>query len=350
MTAFPAIFLSGFFFPREAMPKALQLISYALPTRYYLRIIHSLMLKGVGVVSLQEDVLALLVFGMIFITVGPCISVNGWINEYLAAKNAKEYMILNMAFLRFSILVVGLTLVLVLGISWVCNAEMYDLADREEPGEMDETFPVTDQSISMPEIKIAATLFQATLQPIHTTGAPTEFTPQTTPTERTNILAKIRYWGYQIEGHTENGAVDALAESHYEMLVLEPTRTDWSSDAKFFNTNGMAAWLKSKVNEALGRPPLVIAYIVIGEAEDWRWYWSWSTGWNCQTPRPADWPDYIITCDPDGWTGNYPVAYWDSAWKDIIIYGKHTGDYPERDYRSVIDKVIKDGFDGVYLD
>ena len=81
------------------MPKALQLISYALPTRYYLRIIHSLMLKGVGVVSLQEDVLALLVFGMIFITVGPCISVNGWINEYLAAKNAKEYMILIRRFL-----------------------------------------------------------------------------------------------------------------------------------------------------------------------------------------------------------------------------------------------------------
>ena len=69
MTALPAIFLSDFFFPLEAMPKALQLISYALPTRYYLRIIRSLMLKGVGVVSLQEDILALLVFGMIFITV-----------------------------------------------------------------------------------------------------------------------------------------------------------------------------------------------------------------------------------------------------------------------------------------
>ncbi|MCJ7530220.1 MAG: endo alpha-1,4 polygalactosaminidase [Anaerolineales bacterium] len=255
-----------------------------------------------------------------------------------------------MAFLRFSILVVGLILVLVLGISWVCNAEMYDLADREEPGVMDETFPVTEQSISMPGIKIAATLFQATLRPTHTAGVPTEFTPQTTPTEITNILAKIRHWGYQIEGLTEDGAVDALEESHYEMLVLEPTRTDWSSDAKFFNTNGMVARLKSKVNEALGHPPLVIAYIDIGEAEDWRWYWSWSTGWDCRTPRPADWPEYIITCDPDGWTGSYPVAYWDPAWKDIIIYGKHTGDYPERDYRSVIDEVIKDGFDGVYLD
>jgi ABC-2 type transport system permease protein len=69
MTALPAIFFSGFFFLLEAMPKAFQLISYALPTRYYLRIIRSLMLKGIGMVSLQENILALLVFGMIFITV-----------------------------------------------------------------------------------------------------------------------------------------------------------------------------------------------------------------------------------------------------------------------------------------
>ena len=202
----------------------------------------------------------------------------------------------------------------------------------------------------MPEIKIAATLFPATLQPTHTTGAPTEFTPQTTPTERTNILAQIRYWVNQIEGLRENGAVDALAESHYEILVLEPARTDWSYYAKYFNTNGMVVRLKSKVNEALGHPPVVIAYIDIGEVEDWRWYWSWSKGWDCLSPRPADWPVYIITCDPDGWTGNYSVAHWDPAWKDIIIYGKHTGDSAERDYRSVIGEVIKDGFDGVYLD
>jgi len=160
---------------------------------------------------------------------------------------------------------------------------------------MDETFPVTEQSISTPEIKMTAIQTQVTLQLTYTIRPSTEFMPQVTPTEKTSILAQIRHWGYQIEGLTENGAVDALAESHYEMLVLEPTRTDWSSDAKFFNTNGMVARLKSKVNEALGQPPLVIAYIDIGEAEDWRWYWSWSKGWDCLSPRPADWPEYIIT-------------------------------------------------------
>jgi cysteinyl-tRNA synthetase len=95
---------------------------------------------------------------------------------------------------------------------------------------------------------------------------------------------------------------------------------------------------------------LVIAYIDIGEAEDWRWYWTWSTEWDCVGDPPTDWPDYIITCDPDGWSGNYPVAYWDADWKDIVIYGQNTGSHPDRNYNSVIDEVIRDGFDGIYLD
>ncbi len=98
------------------------------------------------------------------------------------------------------------------------------------------------------------------------------------------------------------------------------------------------------------RRKLVIAYIDIGEAEDWRWYWTWSRGWDCQGPRPAGWPDFIVTCDPDGWSGNYPVAYWDAGWKDIVIYGRHQSSAPYGDYDSVLDEVIQDGFDGIYLD
>jgi cysteinyl-tRNA synthetase len=44
------------------------------------------------------------------------------------------------------------------------------------------------------------------------------------------------------------------------------------------------------------------------------------------------------------------VAYWDEDWKDIIIYGRNRGTAPGRDYTSVLDEVIKDGFDGIYLD
>jgi len=63
MTLLPGIFLSGFFFPLEAMPKVLQWISYLMPLRYYLVIIRSLLLKGVGFAAIQDDVIALTVFG-----------------------------------------------------------------------------------------------------------------------------------------------------------------------------------------------------------------------------------------------------------------------------------------------
>lgn len=68
MTLLPSIFLSGFFFPIEAMPKVLQWISYAIPLRYYLVIIRSLLLKGVGAAALQDEILALFIFGVVIMT------------------------------------------------------------------------------------------------------------------------------------------------------------------------------------------------------------------------------------------------------------------------------------------
>ena len=163
-------------------------------------------------------------------------------------------------------------------------------------------------------------------------------------------LDNVVYWAYQLQDISEPGAVDALVTSHYDMLVLEPTRTDWSSDDRRFDTRRMVDRLKdSKASDELHRK-LVIAYVDIGEAEDWRWYWTWSTDWDCVGDPPASWPEYILACDPDGWAGNYPVAYWDERWKDIVITGTNQNSDPYGDYISVLDEVIRDGFDGVYLD
>ncbi|MFN2235829.1 MAG: ABC transporter permease, partial [Anaerolineales bacterium] len=63
-TMLPAMMLSGYLFPIEAMPKWLQVISYFIPLRYYLTIIRSLLLKGVGIESLRFEILALVVFGV----------------------------------------------------------------------------------------------------------------------------------------------------------------------------------------------------------------------------------------------------------------------------------------------
>jgi cysteinyl-tRNA synthetase len=161
-------------------------------------------------------------------------------------------------------------------------------------------------------------------------------------------LSDVSYWAYQLQGISQPGAIDALANSHYDMLVLEPTRTDQGDSD--FDTPAMVAQLKNSLASDGAHRKLVLAYIDIGEAEDWRWYWTWSTGWDCTGDAPADWPDYILACDPDGWGGDYPVAYWDPIWKDTIIYGNSHPPEPGRDYVSAIDEAIRDGFDGIYLD
>jgi len=64
-TMLPSIFLSGFFFPIDAMPKFLQVVSYIIPLRFYLVIIRALLLKGVGVQALQNEIIALIIFAVV---------------------------------------------------------------------------------------------------------------------------------------------------------------------------------------------------------------------------------------------------------------------------------------------
>src|SRR5688500_5372104 len=54
VTILPGVFISGFLFPLEAMPKFLQIISYAIPLRYYLVIVHSLLLNGLCFAARQN--------------------------------------------------------------------------------------------------------------------------------------------------------------------------------------------------------------------------------------------------------------------------------------------------------
>ena len=65
VTILPGVFISGFLFPLEAMPKFLQIVSYAIPLRYYLVIVRSLLLKGVGFAALKGEIISLALFGVI---------------------------------------------------------------------------------------------------------------------------------------------------------------------------------------------------------------------------------------------------------------------------------------------
>ena len=68
-TLLPTIFLSGFFFPLAAMPPFLQAISYLIPLRYYLVIIRSVLLKGVGLSSLGPEVVALTILAFVWMAI-----------------------------------------------------------------------------------------------------------------------------------------------------------------------------------------------------------------------------------------------------------------------------------------
>jgi len=53
----PTIILSGFIFPIDNMPKILQLLSYAMPPRWFIEIVRSIMLKGVGLSYIWQETL-----------------------------------------------------------------------------------------------------------------------------------------------------------------------------------------------------------------------------------------------------------------------------------------------------
>jgi cysteinyl-tRNA synthetase len=155
------------------------------------------------------------------------------------------------------------------------------------------------------------------------------------PPKQKNALHDVKFWAYQIQALWQPGSVDKLVASNYDMVVIDPTRSDKSHDD--FDTKGAVAKLHASKGLS-GKPKIVIAYIDIGEAESWRDYWQF--WWEAPTVGKRGNPDFLLAPDPDGWANNYPVAYWDDRWKSIIIHGDN----------SLLKQIVDDGFDGVYLD
>lgn len=69
ITILPSVLLSGFVFPREAMPKIIQYIGYALPLTYFLNILRGIITKGVGMEYLFKDVALLFILGLVLLIV-----------------------------------------------------------------------------------------------------------------------------------------------------------------------------------------------------------------------------------------------------------------------------------------
>lgn len=142
-------------------------------------------------------------------------------------------------------------------------------------------------------------------------------------------LFTVNDWLYVLQP----GAVGlpAIAASGFDAVVMDYALF---GDAGSEFTAAEIAGLK-----ASGK--VVIAYLSIGEAEDYRFYWN--SAWNDDPAPDPDAPAWLGPFNPL-FPNNYKVRYWDPAWQ-AILFGTTTG--PNRSY---LDRILDQGFDGIYLD
>ena len=60
----PSILISGFIFPRESLPRGLQVIGGALPLTYFVIILRGILIKGVGLQYLWRQILPMVAIGV----------------------------------------------------------------------------------------------------------------------------------------------------------------------------------------------------------------------------------------------------------------------------------------------
>lgn len=139
-------------------------------------------------------------------------------------------------------------------------------------------------------------------------------------------LPDVRSWLLLLNNDLEKSMVSRISGSGYDMVVVDALSTQKGSESD--RSRDVVERLRLKPD---GSRRLVIAYLNIGQAEDYRTYWH--KGWRVGSPA------FILGTDPEGWEGNFPVAYWKHGWKELIV--------GERGLLRVIQDA---GFDGVYLD
>ena len=140
-----------------------------------------------------------------------------------------------------------------------------------------------------------------------------------------NSLSEARNFLYLInsENYSNKQAfIDAVSTTNYDVILIDYALNEIPFTSTEINS------LKTKNN---GGKRLVISYMSIGEAENYRYYWNDS--WLSTKP------EWLDEENPD-WEGNYKVKYWNTDWQNII-YGTNN---------SYLKKILDAGFDGVYLD
>jgi cysteinyl-tRNA synthetase, unknown class len=136
-------------------------------------------------------------------------------------------------------------------------------------------------------------------------------------------LHDVKSWLLLLNNDLTSATVAQIAASQHDMVVV-----DFLPSQPHHANRDMAKIVAELQRKPDGGRRIVIAYLNVGQAEDYRTYWR--KGWKVGNP------DWILMNDPDGWAGNFPVAYWQPGWREIV-----TG---------LAAKIAQSGFDGAYLD
>ena len=128
-------------------------------------------------------------------------------------------------------------------------------------------------------------------------------------------LSAVKQWAYVLQ----NNNPKRLMTLPGDLLVTDP----------FYEGEPLSPSAVSLLKKNGKR--LVLAYLSIGEAEDYRPYWQ--PGWKRGNPS------WLGKENPD-WPGNFAVHFWEVGWQRLIL-GSPTAS---------LDRILAAGFDGVYLD
>lgn len=194
--------------------------------------------------------------------------------------------------------------------------------------------------------------------------------PPAATSERPARLAGVKSWAYQLQ----KADVGEIAASPFDLVVIDLTK---NGNAEKPLKPAELARMKKKPG---GGRRIVLAYVSVGEAEDYRFYWD--DEWT-ETPTPehlaeaaakeraaaglppidpatATAPPVAAPSDKpakpvrwltekaptwlgdenETWSGNFAVKFWDKGWQDLIFGAPN----------SYLDRIVAAGFDGIYLD
>jgi len=120
-------------------------------------------------------------------------------------------------------------------------------------------------------------------------------------------------WVYWLQGADP----DIISSMPFDLVVM-----DYSEDG-----TEKGEYTKRELHRITLKGKTVLAYVSVGEAEDYRFYWD--EDWY------SDPPEWLGEENPE-WEGNYAVRYWHEGWRRIVM--------------EYLRRIVDAGFSGIYVD